>query len=68
MTGIGFNNPNMPIDVKTAKTPPAGVNPPYIHDWKLAAIEPVFFLIKNDKVYFKEERKPTSNNACRTET
>jgi hypothetical protein len=31
-TSTGWKTPSIPIDVSTAKTPPAGVNPPYMHD------------------------------------
>lgn len=36
-TAAGINVPSMAMLVKVANTPPAGVNPPYMHDWKAAA-------------------------------
>ena len=35
----------MAIDVKVAKSPPAGVKAPYMHDWKAAARVPVSRLL-----------------------
>jgi hypothetical protein len=37
----GLNHPTMAKLVKVANIPPAGVNPPYIKDWKAAARDPV---------------------------
>jgi hypothetical protein len=39
-TNGGAKTPIIPIEVKTAKKPPAGVKAPYIHDWKVAASVP----------------------------
>lgn len=36
----GARRPSIARLVSDAKIPPAGVNPPYIADWKAAAIEP----------------------------
>ena len=36
----GLAKPSMPILVSVARIPAAGVKPPYIQDWKAAAIEP----------------------------
>jgi hypothetical protein len=36
----GTARPSIPKLVKVAKIPAAGVKPPYIQDWKAAAIEP----------------------------
>ena len=41
MARKGFRMPIMAIEVNVAKTPPAGVKPPYAHDWKVAASVPV---------------------------
>lgn len=38
-TGTAY--PTIPTYVNVANIPAAGVNPPYIHDWNAAAIEPV---------------------------
>jgi hypothetical protein len=40
-TSSGIKAPSIPIDVRVAKTPPAGVKPPYAKDWKAAARVPM---------------------------
>jgi hypothetical protein len=40
IAAAGAANPNIPNEVSVAKMPPAGVNAPYIQDWKPAAREP----------------------------
>lgn len=37
---IGCNVPSIAMLVNEANIPPAGVKPPYIHDWKAAASVP----------------------------
>jgi hypothetical protein len=41
ITAQGMNVPNIAILVNVAKIPLAGVNPPYMKDWKAAAREPI---------------------------
>jgi hypothetical protein len=41
ITAQGMNVPNIAILVNVAKIPLAGVNPPYMKDWKVAAREPI---------------------------
>ena len=55
-TSIGAKTPNMPIDVNTAKAPPAGVNAPYIHDWKPAASDPyIYTRVRNGDFFYREK-------------
>ena len=46
----GINIPNIPMLVSVAKTPPAGVKPPYMTDCKIAASEPV---VSSEHIRFK---------------
>ncbi|TKW53855.1 hypothetical protein CTA1_6030 [Colletotrichum tanaceti] len=40
MTTGGINVPSIAMLVRVANTPPAGVKPPYMYDWKAAASVP----------------------------
>lgn len=45
IVNIGVAKPSIPTLVMVAKSPAAGVKPPYIQDWKAAAIDPAMIII-----------------------